>query len=322
MTNTHEDVVVTASSPGKIIIVGEHFVVHEAYAVAAAINKRVTVIASKDGTRKVRFVSQGRDYYFPGTLARRFFPAPSSVMNEIFERFGKCEEGMSIEIRSEIPRGSGLGSSAAVSVATAAAVTRIMGKKLSLEEISKIAMKGEAAIHGNPSGIDVETSLRGGVVLFSKSSGAKPIAFEKGIEILIAFSGKSRNTSALISSVALIRKKYPNTFAHLVESSSFLSLQAVDALCRGDLPYLGAIMNIAQPILDWIGVSNDKLDRMLEDARSGRVFGAKITGAGGGGSIIVLPRPGTAKEVIDRLEAESKYVFSTLIPQEGLKVEQ
>src|SRR5579872_6573604 len=118
----------TASAPGKIILSGEHFVVHGSYSVAAAINKRVFVTV-KEIEGKSRIVSNGQSFSL--TSDEGGFRAVKSVARNILSAVAKADRvPMEITIRSEIPAGSGLGSSAAVSVATAAALLDFHGLAL------------------------------------------------------------------------------------------------------------------------------------------------------------------------------------------------
>ncbi len=311
---------VTASAPGKVIIIGEHFVVHGSYAVAAAIDKRATVTVSKENAAESVILSQGQKEVLLDDHGK--FSAARSVARRIFEEFGQPDGSISLEIDSEIPLGSGLGSSAAVSVATTAALAKFLGHDLTNEKIAEISAIGEMSVHGNPSGIDTAASLYGGMILFSRKTGAKPIPLNRAFQLLVVYSGQARSTSELVAKVNKKRTEFPSTFAHLSDASSFASLELVDALTSGDLPYLGALMNLGQASLSWAGASTEDLDRLIEDRLSDEsCFGAKLTGAGGGWSIIALPKPDRAEVLLKRISAKYDFSFISSIPQHGLRCE-
>ena len=311
----------TASAPGKVIITGEHFVVHGSYAVAAAINRRARVTVSQFDGIDSEIISDG--YRSKVSYDDNMLVAAKSVVRRAFQEYGTPNKNnkLRIEISSEIPAGSGLGSSAAISVATAAAVASFLGQERDPSKISEIAMFGEKSVHGNPSGIDIETSLRGGMLLFNKKNGSKPIPLDRVIQLLVVFSGKPRSTSKLISEVSEKKKLFPGYFERLVQAASFVSLDVAEAASKGDLPHLGALMNLAQASLSWIGVSTAELENMIEAVLVGDVFGAKLTGAGGGGSIIALPSPEKAETLLREVSRIYKHSFITSIPQEGLRWE-
>ncbi len=307
------------SAPGKIILSGEHFVVHGSYAVSAAIDRRVRVAISETPGQEFEIVSNEESSHLFADDER--FKAAKSVLRRAIEQYGSPPTGIRVEIESEIPPGSGLGSSAATSVATSAAFVSFMGKSVSSEEVLRLASEGEKSVHGNPSGIDMRASYLGGIFLFNKGSGAKPIPIDRALQFLVVFSGKSRSTLELVSKVNRKREMFPASFDRLSQTASFLSLEVAQAVAKGDLPYLGSLMNLAQLSLAWIGVSTQELDELIETILCGDVFGVKITGAGGGGSIIALPKPDKADSLLHLVTTKYKSSFLTSIPQEGLRWE-
>jgi mevalonate kinase len=311
---------VTASAPGKIIVTGEHFVVHGAYAVAASINKRAWVTVSDSGDGESSISSRGQTSRMDSE--DRLFTATRSVARKILSEFGKPDRPFNISVESSIPAGSGLGSSAAVSVATAAALLRYLGYPVENQKLYEIALDGERQVHGNPSGIDIQASILGGIILFSKNSGAKPIHLDRNLRFLVVYSGRRRRTGELIAKVAQTKKDFPRFFDQLARSASFFSLEAVDAATSGDLPYLGAIMNVMQASLSWIGASNRTIDNLIENFQSEDVYGAKITGAGGGGSVIALPKPEKAEALLRSISNRYKYSFICTVPHDGLRIEE
>lgn len=310
---------VAASAPGKIILTGEHFVVHGSYAVAAAINKRARVTVSPLGNQESEIVSEGKSS--PVFADDNRFSLVKSVLGRTFEEYGKPKHSFRIQIDSEIPQGSGLGSSAAISVATSAAITSFIGQNPSKKQIWELSMRGERSVHGNPSGIDTWASLSGGIFLFNKKNGPKQIQTKGVLQFLVVFSGKTRRTSDLISTVSETRNKYPSSFEHLSKVASLLSLELVEAVTKGDLPYLGSLMDLTQLSLSRVGVSTKELDNLIESLLRGEAYGAKITGAGGGGSIIALPKPNMAKSLLRKVSLNYAHSFLTSIPQEGLRWE-
>jgi mevalonate kinase len=311
---------VTATAPGKVIVLGEHFVVHGSYAIAAAISKRAKVTVSDAPNGESIIISDNAKSKLSEKSQR--FSAVKAVVRGLFADYGEPHKGLRIEIQSEIPIGSGLGSSAAISVATGGAVSRFMGHSLSNEELAKIATRGEKSVHGNPSGIDTSASLYGGMILFSRKAGPKPVPLNRALQLLIVYSGVPRSTSKLISRVEERKSKFPSTFNRLADAFSFASLQLVDALSSGDLPYVGALMNFGQASLSWIGVSTNDLDKLVENVlHDDSCYGAKLTGAGGGGSIIALPIPEKAGSLQQRISRQYRAAFLVSIPQKGLSWE-
>ena len=154
-----------AEAPGKIIISGEHFVVHGSNALAAAIDKTVKVYSETSDKNSI--LSRVDNQVF--NIRIKPINPVSVVRNKILEYLNR-KERIKIIIESNIPRGSGLGSSSAISVATAASIASLFGEKLDKKTLYNIAFEGEKIIHGNPSGIDVAASVYGGLILFNKNT--------------------------------------------------------------------------------------------------------------------------------------------------------
>jgi mevalonate kinase len=132
-------------APGKIIITGEHFVVHKAYALAAAIGRRVRVEAVPSTSLVIQ---SGHS-----TNASGLHPIEKTI-RKLYAEMGDAPR-ISLRITSEIPNASGLGSSASTMVACVGAADKFEGWNLDQDSLVEHAMVGEREIHGTPSGIDV-----------------------------------------------------------------------------------------------------------------------------------------------------------------------
>jgi mevalonate kinase len=310
-----------ASAPGKIILSGEHFVVHGSLAVAAAIKKRVRVTVREiDSAARPRIVSGNIRSNFD--LEDGSFVAVKTVVRNILAKSPKDERSFEVSVSSEIPAGSGLGSSAAVSVASVAALSRFLGLSLDRKTIFEEALAGERKVHGNPSGLDIQASISGGLILFDRKTGMKQISIPEPFSLVVIFSGKKRSTSRLISKVARREQKFPHYFAQLVKATSYISQEVVQAATSKDMDRLGSLFTAAQTQLSWINVSTPQLDDLIEKISEKNVFGSKLTGAGGGGSIIVSTRPEAIEVVLKSSLEHYPYSFITEIPQEGLRWEE
>ena len=136
---------VEASAPAKVILVGEHFVVENEPAIACAVELRAHVTV-EDGYDDILLSSQNfgssiklsiKGDILDGRENLKIFE-PLLRIDRILRRMTDFKGGYKLEVNSSIPPASGMGSSAAVAVATVAAVSKIMGLELDLEEISKI----------------------------------------------------------------------------------------------------------------------------------------------------------------------------------------
>ncbi len=309
-----------AKAPGKIIITGEHFVVHGSLALATAIDKGALVQA--EAFEDIEILSKALGSYSSKKRQVPLSLKPTlEAIKATLEFIGE-KKGVRVMIDSDLPVSSGLGSSSAVAVATVAAVASTLDHELSPEEMVNLAMVSERITHGRPSGIDVNVAVYGGVILFKIGEKPRQIKLDKDVEFIVCHSGIEHRTSKMVSKFSEMKKLYPNLFTSLVASSNYFTEKAAFALMNRDLTTLGAIMNFFHSVLSNFGMSTRELDQLIEKALEAGCIGAKLTGAGGGGCIIALPKSGEARVVAESLKRKGIDASIVKLPLEGVKVWQ
>jgi mevalonate kinase len=300
-----------AEAPAKVIITGEHFVVHGAWALAAAIPRTVTVEVEEHQS----FVARSELYRDSHHPALR----PLGEVVESMAREYSFSPKVRVSVRSNVPAGAGLGSSASTMVALASALSRLHSLGLGAEELVGHSMVGEAGIHGRPSGIDPTVCALGGVIMFRPGSSPRRIKLDRTRSFLVSFSGKTRNTRGQINRVAEVKARYPGMFSGLVESASAVSEMAAERLARNDMKGLGRLLSFNHAVLSNLGVSNEDLDRLVDASLLLGCYGAKLTGAGGGGSVISVAPEGKQKRISSGLNARGFETFRAEIPVRGVR---
>jgi mevalonate kinase len=203
-------------------------------------------------------------------------------------------------VDSKIPVASGLGSSAAVAVATVAATGKKLGVDLSKEEIINLSLEAEKYVHINPSGIDQTISTYGGILLFKKNE-ISIINAPHNIPFIIGNSGVPRVTGDLVSKVRRMTTKYPQITNYILQAAGSLTIKALDAIKERNLQSLGELMSLNHGMLISVGVSSITLDNLVYAAKRGGALGAKLTGAGGGGCVIALCTPDRIDTVMEEI---------------------
>jgi mevalonate kinase len=140
-------------------------------------------------------------------------------------------------------------------------------------------------LHGRASGVDVALAQSGGVGVFRKSTGLRPITIP-ALRVLVGPSGSPRSTAAMVDRVAQATSGASDD-ARLKELGG-LADTGTEALLRRDISALGRDMDRAHVLLGELGVSTPLLDALCAVARKLGAHGAKLTGAGGGGAVIAL----------------------------------
>ncbi len=278
-----------ASAPGKIILFGEHFVVHGVKAILCAINKRAIVISKKNETQNIFIKSSLGENTIPisesldniESTFKPFFFIAKKIINE-----NNFSNGVDIEIQSEIPIGAGLGSSSACCVAAALSISNLFSK-LDKNQILELAIEAEKTIFPNTSGADCTVSVFGGIIDYQKDNGYKIIETNHEFDFIVVNSKKSHSTNIVVNRVNEFKNENKKIFDDLCGEESKLIEKAIDSLQKFDLETIGKCMAQNQIFLEQLGVSNDLLLSIVKLVEK-ETFGAKITGAGDGGCIIAL----------------------------------
>ncbi|MCW3992521.1 MAG: mevalonate kinase [Candidatus Bathyarchaeota archaeon] len=299
---------VEATAPGKVILFGEHSVVYKGPAVVLAIDKRARVTTEARDDKRIFFDALDigfsglfeDDNYVPlqgehwrGKRLMAFLVAAKRTME-----FIGVESGLDITLRSNIPIAAGLGSSAALSVATVASVGELLSGGLSLEKVCELAYEGEKVVHGTPSGVDNNISTYGGILRYERGAGIERFELEESPAFIIGNTKRKRSTKRLVDRVRKLREREPDLVDRVIETIAHLSEEGLIALKDSDLPKLGDLMNVNHGLLASLGVSIAKLDTMIHASRVAGAYGAKLTGAGGGGCMIALSDASSHEKVM------------------------
>ncbi len=323
---------VVASAPAKVILLGEHFVVYGEPAIVLAIDKRAYAKVSKREDKKLHIRSANLSlagYFEDGTFkieqgeakeARmKFDPVKNTIENILQKREERV--GLNVEINSTVPVGAGLGSSAAVVAATAAATAELLEVRLTKEDIFRITFEAEKIVHGTPSGIDPAISTFGGTLLFQMDTGFKPLDTKTQIPLVVGDTGVERSTRIQVEKVRSLVDKYPRVVELMMKAGREVVLRAIEALKENDLETLGALMNINHALLYGIGVSDESLEWLTSAGRKAGALGAKLTGAGGGGCMIALTQEEKIQPVLEAIQRAGGRAFLARKTDEGVRIE-
>ena len=326
-----------ASAPGKIILFGEHFVVHGTKAILAAIDKRVTVtttftekatikINSQLGTIEVPILS----WYDKGANIEEVQPhitAPYEEVKSEFKPFvflgGKImsmredsivDYGLEITIDSDIPIGVGLGSSSACCVAAAASMCELCFPDANkLELILDLAIEAEKTIFPDTSGADCTICTYGGMI---EHPSIEKIDSTFDLNLLIANSMIPHSTKNSVEKVSKFKENNEERFSQLCDLETKLINEVIVVMKNNDTTALGLKMSENQKYLEEIQVSNNTLRDMISSLNE-ISLGSKITGAGDGGCIIALVNDENMDKVSALLGKDKEY-FSAKIDTKGV----
>src|SRR5258705_4114684 len=271
-------------APGKVLLLGEHSVVYGHPALAASIPRYVTVELSPSAEARLEL---------PGGIQP---PFPLLAAAVAIARDAGFPGMFRARVESEIPLGSGLGSSAALGVALA----RALKPGWAAEEAAALAMHVERVLHGSPSGVDPAACAREGVIFFTRGEPPRVEPVRGEAFLVVALSGIARGTHSTVLPLAERRKSDPGVDP-LLGRLGALAREGRELFESGDLERLGRCFDAAHGLLRELGVSCGELEETVVALRKAGALGAKLTGAGGGGAAIGLARSQShAREIVAR----------------------
>ena len=304
-----------ASAPAKIILFGEHFVVHGTKAILAAIDKRVTVTSSFTEDKTIKVNSQLGTLEVP--ISSSYEEAKSEFRPFIFLankmiNHNQNSSGLEVTIDSDIPIGVGLGSSSACCVAAAASISELF-KELSSEEILNLSIEAEKTIFPDTSGADCTVCTYGGMIEYPS---IEKIDNTFDFNLIIANSMIPHNTKNSVEKVNKFKENDEDRFSQLCDLENGLIDEVIVAMKNNDATALGSKMSDNQKYLEEIQVSNETIDDMINSLNE-ISLGSKITGAGDGGCIIALVKNENVSKV-PALLGKDKECFSAKIDTKGV----
>ena len=310
---------ITATAPGKVILLGEHAVVYGRPAIVVPVWQTVAtaqvqagepgsgcVLVAHDLGETIRLRASGDEQ--PLALVARLALAELGIVGEPDWR---------IDLRSTIPIAGGLGSGAAISTALVRAIFAQAGQPAAPQTVSRIVYESELIYHGTPSGIDNTVVAYGAPIWFVRGQPPQVFAPAVPFTLVIADSGIHSPTKETVGDVRRAWQAEPARYEALFDAVAALVHEAHRALSTGDLPTLGLLMNENQAILEQLGVSSGPLERLIAAARGAGALGAKLSGGGRGGNVTTLAAEDRAEAVKEALLAAGavRVIVTTVGPE-------
>lgn len=298
-----------ARACAKAILLGEHAVVHGVPAISVPLPERATEVDIRPGGAPGA-VEVLDERGIETALAER-------MVRAALEGEGRAmgAQGLRVKIRSTIPLGGGLGSSAALSVAI---VRALPGEATySPGQVAVRANELEKLAHGTPSGIDAATIAIERPILFRKGQDPEPLRLLAPLRLAIGVLPREGTTASLVAGVRALRDKDPVAFERILSRVKEAVKSAITCFIEGEhAERLAIAIAQNQSALRDMGVATQAISRACQAAVRAGALAAKMSGAGGGGAVIALLSPESpAEAVLEALRgAGATDAFTTEIP--------
>ncbi|KAG0030693.1 Mevalonate kinase [Podila clonocystis] len=357
------------SSPGKVILFGEHAVVYGKVATAGSLGLRSYSLVQTRTDKAIEVslpdVQLTRTWAMdeiPRQARWEGYPYPPSMNEDLLGQLAKivnlgtqtnrsqaaialmylhsylttdeiADQGYDFSVRSNLPVGAGLGSSASYSVCVATALLKLNGHLTAgmdataqRDLVNQWSFQAEKVIHGNPSGIDNTVSTFGGAVMFKKGEKIEPLPGFQSLRFLLTNTRVPRETQVQVANVRKLWEKFPTVVNPMLDAINEISASCRDMFSQQGLDrahlltQFGELVDVNHGLLAALGVSHPALEKVREIS-SKLGLKSKLTGAGGGGCALTLIRDDVSADTVavvkQLLEAEGFYCMETSVGGPG-----
>ena len=277
-----------ASAPGSLMLLGEYAVLYGKPALVCAVDKRITVTLTPRNDERINIQSNLHGSYSTDLAYLTIEKPFQYVLGTLKHYQTKLKRGCDIDIHSDFADTIGLGSSAAVTVATLATLVSWLGMQFLPLDLVRQGRNIIREVQGVGSGADIAASVYGGMVGYQ----AQPLTAEKisiTHPLTVIYAGHKTPTPEAIARVQDYFSAYPNIFRELTNSIGQCAQEGLLCVRKAEWKKLGDIMNMQQGLMESLGVCTPLMRDMIIDLRKvDTIAGAKISGSGFGDCIIGL----------------------------------
>jgi galactokinase len=331
-------------APGRVNLMGEHTDYNDGFVLPMAINLDCVIgariqdgvvrVTSLDVDEPVEVNADGGDK--PSAVFPEWGRYVAGVVSSLAD-LGRPPVGIDAAVRSTVPIGAGLASSAAIEVATAHALLNVAGMPLSEVEVAVACQRAEQMASGVPCGImdqlvSVAAEEGSALLIDCQSLQTRPVLMPEGLSIIAVHSGVQRSLSATayadrrtwcertaarlgLSSLraATLKQVANDPIARHVVTENARVLEMVEALEENDTQEMSRLFAEGHASLrDDYKVSTPQLDLLVELLVEAGAIGARLTGAGFGGCVVAIADEQRVEPVIEI--AVEAYVAETQLP--------
>ena len=304
-----------SSAFGKVIILGEHAVVYGRPALAAPIPlaMEARVMSSREPTLVIP--RWGIEQRIPPRVEHP--QGLSGVLSVLLEHLNLSHEHMAIEVFPNVPRAMGLGGSAALAVAIIRSLSEFYKLNLSNENVNDLAYECELAAHGTPSGVDNTIATYGIPLVYQRDLSTntgihREIRPAVPLPVVVGISHQESFTAHAVEKIRKAREAHLDLYERMFDQIASLTRSSIDAFEHGAFNDLGELMNLCHGYLNAMQLSTPAIEELVHIARYHGALGAKLTGAGGGGSVLAIC-PDTQQDVATAMESAGYQTLSFIL---------
>lgn len=322
------------SAPGKLMLLGEHAVVHGRTCLVTAVDARLHLtLAVRPGDATPVFTIHAPDVGVDQVSApiaaalaggqaqargTRFIESALAVWRD---HFG-LPHSVQITTRSDFASTLGLGSSSATVACTLYALAHALGPALDLRALFELGLEAIFRVQQTGSGFDLAAALYGGTLFYHNRAPRTITPLNvPDLPLLAAYSGIKADTPQVVGRVTALLQAHPTLTGLIFDAMHQAVLEGQQALAAHDWARLGVLFDIQHGLAHALGVDTPELAALVFAARGAGAYGAKLSGAGGGDCLIALVPSDRRAEVRAALEGAGGTIVPAAPHAPGVRVE-
>ena len=318
---------IKVTSPGKLILFGEHAVVYNRPCIVASVNHRMSVFLKKRKDKKIilnapdinikDYIILTEDLVRPHPKKLRF--VFTAIWN-FFDKY-KIKSGLEVKTKSEFSAKVGLGSSSAVVVSTIKGLSELFEIKMSNKELFNLSYKTVLDVQGVGSGFDIAAAIYGGILFFLTGGKAIEPIMVKELPIVVGYTGIKADTPTLVRMVSKKLSNDPEKINRIFDEIAKIVNLAKIEIENQNWKRVGQLMNQNQNLLRELGVSSKELENLISASLDTGAYGAKLSGAGGGDCMIAIGEKNDLNRIKKAIEKARGEIIEVKISTQGTKKE-
>jgi mevalonate kinase len=320
---------ITTSAPGKLMLFGEHAVVYGYPCIVTAVDQRMYVTVKKNGKDifTLRAPEMGLTAYTKTIkdLGKKDLPKEVQFVEILYKHFLEKypqKEGIDVETKCDFSSKFGFGSSSAVTVAFAKALTKLYELHLTKKELFDLCFRAVIEVQGVGSGFDIASAIWGGTIYYVPPAKVVRQVGIDSIPLTVGYTGIKADTPTLVRMVEQKRAENGDKVDKIFKVIEKIVNEATTEIERGDWEKVGELMDKNHKALRKLEVSSVELERIIRAAKKNGAYGAKLSGAGGGDCMICISNRKSQKLVDEAIGKVEGLVMRVKLNAEGVRVEK
>jgi mevalonate kinase len=320
------------SAPAKLMLLGEHAVVHHRPCLVTAVDARLHMTLTPTGGDYFRIDAPdvgvegitGRvvDAFKDGRALARGTRFIESVLAVFRERYGVVR-GVHITTRSNFSSQFGLGSSSATLACALFGLAHLNELTITPRELFELGLDANHRVQQTGSGFDIAAAIYGGTLFYDNGQPRQIVPLDApNLPLIVAYTGEKADTTTYIHRVASLLKRWPAATHGIFDVMAQIVQEGRRALEQENWVQLGELMDIQHGLAHALGVDTPKTVELVFAARNAGAYGAKLSGAGGGDCIIILAPQDHQARIEHALETAGGRIVRAAPHAPGVRLEK